>query len=54
VSGGILAFGSASTEELVCAEIDVARSRREKRLTGLSHALDDRNLKVYEDAKADG
>ena len=46
-AGGVLAFGSATAEELVCAEVDVARSRREKRLTRLSHAFGDRNPAVY-------
>lgn len=48
-SGGVLAFGSAMEEDLVSAEADIERSRREKRLTSLSHAFEDRNLDVYED-----
>ncbi len=46
-TGGILAFGSAAEEELVIAEVDVQRPRREKRLTHLSHAFGDRNTGVY-------
>src|SRR5215210_6621483 len=48
-SGGVLAFGSAMEEDLVSAEADIGRSRREKQLTDLSHAFGDRNLNVYED-----
>ena len=47
-TGGLLAFGSATEEELVRAEIDIERTRREKRLTNLSHAFGDRNSGVYE------
>ena len=47
-TGGVLAFGSATKEELVTAEVDVQRSRREKQLTNLSHAFGDRNPVVYE------
>jgi len=50
-SGGVLAFGSATEEELTSAEVDIERSRFEKRLTSLSHALGDRNLDVYEDPR---
>jgi predicted amidohydrolase len=50
-SGGILAFGSATEEELTSAEVDTERSRCEKRLTSLSHAFGDRNLDVYEDPR---
>ena len=46
-SGGVLAFGDADAEGLVLAEVDVGRSRREKRLTGHSHAFGDRNEGVY-------
>ena len=46
--GGILAFGSPTEEELVNAEIDPERSRREKRLTSYSHVFDDRNPAVYQ------
>jgi N-carbamoylputrescine amidase len=46
-TGGILAFGSAEKEELISAEIDVGRSRREKRLTDHSHVIEDRNPRVY-------
>ena len=48
-SGGVLAFGSAMEEDLVSAEADIERSRREKQLTDLSHAFGDRNLNVYEE-----
>ena len=47
-TGGVLAFGSATEEELVIAEVDVQRSRREKQLTNLSHAFGDRNPGVYQ------
>ncbi|HZC83248.1 MAG TPA: nitrilase-related carbon-nitrogen hydrolase [Rubrobacter sp.] len=47
-TGGVLAFGSPTSEELVSAEIETRRSRHEKHLTDLSHALGDRNPKVYE------
>jgi predicted amidohydrolase len=46
-TGGVLAFGSAEEEELVCADVDVERSRREKHLTKLSHAFGDRTPDVY-------
>jgi hypothetical protein len=38
-TGGVFAFGSATEEELLHAELDVERSRREKRLTERSHAF---------------
>lgn len=47
-TGGILAFGSATEEELVSAEVDTKRSRREKWLTEHSHAFRDRNFGTYE------
>ena len=47
-TGGVLAFGSATAEELLRAEIDVGRSRREKHLTEYSHAFGDRNQAGYE------
>ena len=47
-TGGILAFGSATEEELISAEIDVERTLREKQLTKLSHAFKDRNPDLYE------
>ncbi len=50
-TGGILAFGSASEEELLYADIDPLRARGEKRLTDFSHALRDRNLAAYETRK---
>ena len=46
-TGGVLAFGSATAEELVSASIEIERSRREKRLTSRSHAFGDRNPSVY-------
>jgi N-carbamoylputrescine amidase len=48
VTGGVLALAGASVEEIVSAEIDVERARREKRLTDASHAFGDRNPAVYE------
>ena len=48
-TGGVLAFGSATEEELISAEIDVERTRYEKRLTEHSHAFRDRNPGAYED-----
>jgi len=49
-TGGVLAFGSVTKEELMIAEVDEQRSRREKQLTNLSHAFSDRNPGVYETA----
>jgi N-carbamoylputrescine amidase len=46
-TGGVLAFGSATAEELISARIQIDRSRREKRLTSRSHAFGDRNPTVY-------
>ncbi|MDQ3911705.1 MAG: hydratase [Actinomycetota bacterium] len=51
-TGGILAFGSATQEELMGAEIDIERSYREKQLTENSHAFDDRNPQAYQDLSA--
>ncbi|CAA9449296.1 MAG: Aliphatic amidase AmiE [uncultured Rubrobacteraceae bacterium] len=48
-TGGVLAFGSATEEELVHAEIYIERARLEKHLTVRSHAFGDRNPEVYED-----
>jgi predicted amidohydrolase len=48
-TGGLLAFGSAAEEELMSAEVDIERSRLEKRLTKHSHAFGDRNPGAYED-----
>jgi len=50
-TGGVLAFGSATKEELVSAEIYIKRARREKHLTKLSHVFGDRNSDVYEDLR---
>jgi N-carbamoylputrescine amidase len=47
-TGGVLAFGSATEEELISAEIYVERTLREKQLTKLSHTFGDRNPDVYE------
>ena len=47
-TGGILAFGSEAKEELISAEIDVERSRYEKRLTEHSQTFGDRNSGAYE------
>ena len=46
-TGGVLAFGSETKEELIRTEINVKRSRREKRLTKHSHAFGDRSSPVY-------
>ncbi len=51
-TGGVLAFGSATEEELISAEIDVERALREKQLTKLSHAFGDRNPDVYEELRS--
>ena len=48
-TGGVLAFGSATEEELISAELDIKRSRHEKQLTKLSHTFGDRNPDVYEE-----
>jgi N-carbamoylputrescine amidase len=48
VTGGVLALAGATEERLVSAEVDLQRSRREKRLTDLSHAFGDRNPAAYE------
>ncbi len=53
VTGGVLALAGASEEEIVSAEIDVERARREKRLTDASHAFGDRNPAVYEGRRED-
>jgi N-carbamoylputrescine amidase len=47
-TGGILAFGGASEEGLIHAEIDVERARHQKQLTEHSHTFGDRNPSVYE------
>jgi len=47
-TGGVLAFAGADEERLLVAEVDLDRARREKKLTGASHALGDRNLDAYE------
>ena len=51
-TGGVLAFGSATEEELISVEIDVERALREKQLTKLSHAFGDRNPDVYEKSRS--
>jgi N-carbamoylputrescine amidase len=48
VTGGVLALAGAAEEGLMCAEVDLNRARREKRLTHLSHSFEDRNPTVYE------
>ncbi len=53
-TGGILAFGSSAEKELVYADIDIGRPRREKRLTERSHSFGDRNPDVYDEASAFG
>ncbi len=47
-TGGVIAFGSATEENLVSAEIGIERSRQEKQLTDRSHAFRDRNFGTYE------
>jgi predicted amidohydrolase len=47
-TGGLLAFGSAVEAEIISAEIDVERSRQEKRLTEHSHIFEDRNPETYD------
>ena len=47
-NGGVLAFGGAERQELITADVDIERSRHEKRLTEHSHAFEDRNPEVYE------
>jgi N-carbamoylputrescine amidase len=49
-TGGILAFGSATEEELVSAEVDIERARYEKQLTEHSHIFKDRSPEVYENS----
>jgi predicted amidohydrolase len=51
-TGGVLAFGSATEEELISAEIDVERVLREKQLTKRSHTFGDRNPDVYEELRS--
>ena len=51
-TGGVLAFGSPTEEELISAEIDVERALREKQLTKRSHTFGDRNLDVYEESRS--
>jgi N-carbamoylputrescine amidase len=48
VTGGVLALAGATEEGLITAEVVLDRTRREKRLTDLSHAFGDRNPAVYE------
>ena len=53
VKGGVLALAGAAEEGLICAEIDLERALREKRLTDASHAFGDRNPAVYESRRED-
>lgn len=46
-TGGVLAFGGATAEELLHADVDPLRARDEKRLTDFSHAFGDRNPGAY-------
>lgn len=46
-TGGVLALAGATDEELILADVDLSRARREKNLTNLSHAHGDRNTGVY-------
>jgi predicted amidohydrolase len=48
-TGGVLAFASATEEELISVDIHTERARHEKRLTKLSHVFGDRNSDLYED-----
>ena len=48
VKGGVLALGGTTGERLLLADVDLDRARREKELTGTSHAFGDRNPAVYE------
>lgn len=52
-TGGVLAFGSATEEELISAEIDVERTLGEKQLTKLSHTFGDRNPDVYRELRSE-
>jgi len=47
-TGGILAFGGATKEDLISAEVGIERSSQEKQLTDCSHAFRDRNFGAYE------
>lgn len=47
-TGGVLAFGSATEEELLRVEIDVERAHHAQRLTSRSYAFGDRNPAVYD------
>jgi N-carbamoylputrescine amidase len=47
-TGGVLALADAAEEGLICAEVDLSRAWREKRLTDLSDSFEDRNPTVYE------
>jgi N-carbamoylputrescine amidase len=53
VTGGVLALAGASEEEIISAEIDLERAKREKRLTDASHAFGDRNPAAYEGRRED-
>jgi predicted amidohydrolase len=48
-TGGVVAFGSATEEGLLSAEVGIERARQEKQLTDHSHAFRDRNVGTYED-----
>ncbi len=47
-TGGVLALGDPTEEELVLAEVAPSRALSEKRLTDVSHAFDDRNPAIYQ------
>ena len=47
-TGGVLALGGPTEEELVLAEVAPRRALSEKHLTEASHALDDRNPAIYQ------
>ncbi len=53
-TGGVLAFGSPVEKQLVYADIDSGRPRREKRLTEHSHSFGDCNPDVYDEVSTLG
>jgi N-carbamoylputrescine amidase len=48
VTGGVLALGDMTGERLLVADVKPDRARREKQLTGASHAFGDRNPAAYQ------
>jgi len=53
VTGGVRALAGPEEEDLVSAELNLRRTRAEKRLTDLSHAFEDRNPAAYEGRRED-